>query len=78
MFGSKKAKEERLQQEISILAVTGEMSVAELAKRVGVPPKTVYSDLERLDAKGIRLQEYKGKISLYQGINRCSVWHKVL
>ena len=66
MFGSKQGKEERLEQEVEILIAEGEMSVAELAERVGVPPKTIYSDLVALDNSGVRLQEYKGKISVYQ------------
>lgn len=66
MFGSKQAKEARLDQEIEILVAEGEMSAAELAERVGVPPKTIYSDLVALANNGIRLQEYKGKISVYQ------------
>lgn len=66
MFGSKQGKAERLEQEIDILVAEGEMSVAELAERVGVPPKTIYSDLVALDNRGIRLQEHKGKISIYQ------------
>jgi DeoR/GlpR family transcriptional regulator of sugar metabolism len=66
MFGSKQGKEERLEQEVEILIAEGEMSVAELAERVGVPPKTVYSDLVALDNSGVRLQEYKGKISVYR------------
>jgi DeoR/GlpR family transcriptional regulator of sugar metabolism len=66
MFGSKQGKAERLEQEVEILAAEGEMSVAELAERVGVPPKTVYSDLVALDNSGVRLQEYKGKISVYR------------
>ena len=66
MFGSKQGKQERLEQEIAILAAEGEVSVAELAERVGVPPKTIYSDLTALDNNGIRLQEYKGRISIYR------------
>ena len=66
MFGSKQSKQERLAQEVEMLITKGEMSVAELAERVGVPPKTIYSDLVALDNSGVRLQEYKGKISVYQ------------
>ena len=66
MFGSKQGKEERLEQEVEILISEGEMSVAELAERVGVPPKTIYSDLTALDNNGVRLQEYKGKIGVYR------------
>ena len=70
MFGSKQGKQERLEQEVEILVAEGEMSVAELAERVGVPPKTIYSDLIALDNSGIRLQECKGKISVYQKYER--------
>ena len=66
MFGSKQGKEDRLEQEVEILIAEGEMSVAELAERVGVPPKTIYSDLTALADNGVQLQEYKGKISVYQ------------
>ena len=66
MFGSKQGKQERLEQEVEILVAEGEMSVAELAERVGVPPKTIYSDLVALHDHGIWLQEDEGKISIYQ------------
>ena len=66
MFGSKQDKVERLAQEVEILMAEGELSVAQLAKRVGVPRKTIYSDLVALHDQGIRLQEDEGKISIYQ------------
>lgn len=66
MFGSKQGKQERLEREIAILMAEGELSVAELAQRIGVPRKTIYSDLVALNDQGIWLQEDGGKISIYQ------------
>lgn len=66
MFGSKQSKEARLQLEINILSSVNEISVEELAQRVGVPKKTIYSDLTALENLGFLLQEHKGRISVYQ------------
>lgn len=66
MFGSKQDKAERLEREIAILMTVQEISVAELAERIGVPRKTIYSDLLALNDKGVLLQEDNGKISMYR------------
>lgn len=65
MFGSKREKQERLEREIALLTQYGDLSVAELAEQVGVPRKTIYSDLVELDRRGILLQEDQGRLSLF-------------
>ena len=64
MFGSKRAKTERLEREVILLEQYGELSVNELAEKVGVPRKTIYSDLVELEARGVFLQEDRGKLSI--------------
>jgi DNA-binding transcriptional ArsR family regulator len=66
MFGSKQAKEERLAREAALLEQQQEVSVAELAEEIGVPRKTIYSDLAALEEQGILLQEHAGKVSLFR------------
>jgi DeoR/GlpR family transcriptional regulator of sugar metabolism len=66
MFGSKQAKAERLAREAALLEQRQEISVAELAREIGVPRKTIYSDLAALEEQGILLQEQAGKVSLFR------------
>ncbi|KAB8141440.1 HTH domain-containing protein [Chloroflexia bacterium SDU3-3] len=66
MFGSKQAKQARLEREVEIIRAAYELTVAELAERIGVPRKTVYSDLVDLHDRGVILQEAEGKVSMYE------------
>ncbi len=66
MFGSKQSKQQRLNQEIELLETYGELSVAELADQLGVPRKTIYSDLPELEARGVLLQEDNGRLSIFR------------
>jgi DNA-binding IclR family transcriptional regulator len=64
MFGSKKGKEDRLDDEIELLE-DAELSPAQLAERLGVPRSTVLRDLPALEERGFLLQEDEnGKLRL--------------
>lgn len=64
MFGSKKAKQERLEQEVALLSKEA-LTQAELARRVGVDRSTIQSDLATLEDQGVYLQEEEnGKLQL--------------
>lgn len=65
MFGSKQGKEARLDREVELLEQHEELTVAQLAEKVGVPRKTIYSDLADQEARGVLLQEEDGKVSIY-------------
>lgn len=66
MFGNKKEKQERLEQEAALLEQEA-LTQAELARRVGVDRATVLSDLTALEDKGIHLQEEAdGKLRLHK------------
>ena len=64
MFGSKQGKNERLMEEVRLIEQYGELSPTELSEKLGVPRKTIYSDLVELEKRGIFLQEDNGKLSL--------------
>ncbi len=56
MFGSKKGKQERLEQYSELLG-EADLSQAELARRLGVPRSTVMRDLAELDDQGVLIEE---------------------
>ncbi len=66
MFGNKAEKKQRLDQTADLLAQQ-ELSVAEVAQRLGVQRSTVLRDLPLLEAQGILLQEdERGKLRLFR------------
>lgn len=65
MFGTKQEKANRLQEIIELLRVHHELTVAQIAAYLGVPRSTIWRDLLVLEERGIRLEEYDGKFSLY-------------
>ncbi len=66
MFGSKKAKRERLNQLTNFLEENGEVSQADLARYLDVPRSTVHKDLAFLEDNGVLLAEdEKGRVSLF-------------
>jgi DeoR/GlpR family transcriptional regulator of sugar metabolism len=62
MFGSKQGKQDRLETILEILREHDELTVTQLADLLGVPRKTIYTDLTALNDK---LQENDGLISIY-------------
>ena len=67
MFGSKQAKQERLQQLQHLLQQhETEAGVSELARALGVSRHTVMDDLVTLEDKGVKLCEHRGKLSLLE------------
>lgn len=66
VFGNKSEKKRRLEQTADLLAQQ-ELSVAEVAQRLGVQRSTVLRDLPLLEAQGILLQEdERGKLRLFR------------
>ena len=64
MFGSKKAKQERLAKEIEVLRSRGEVSRSQLARELQVSLDTIEDDLVTLHQRDALLCEHKGKLSL--------------
>jgi DeoR/GlpR family transcriptional regulator of sugar metabolism len=65
MFGNKQAKQARLQHLEQVLQRQDkEVGVSELARTLGVSRHTVMDDLVALEARGVKLCEHKGKLSL--------------
>lgn len=56
MFGSKQAKQDRLERYADLLPHAA-LSPAQLAQRLGVPRSTVLRDLPHLEDQGIHLDE---------------------
>lgn len=65
MFGSKQAKQERLQQLKGILEIK-EAGASELARTLGVSRFTVMDDIATLEKDGAKVCEHKGKFSLLE------------
>jgi DNA-binding IclR family transcriptional regulator len=66
MFGSKQSKEERLEQEVTLLEQES-LSPAQIAERLNVPRSTVTRDLPVLEDRGVLLQEAEdGKLSIFR------------
>lgn len=66
MFGDKKSKQDRLERYEDLLG-EGELSQAELARRLGVPRSTVMRDLVDLEERGVQLEETEdGRLRLFR------------
>lgn len=66
MFGSKKEKQERLEQYEQILS-DETLTPAQLAARLNVPRSTVLRDLPELEDRGVRLEEEEsGRLRLFR------------
>ncbi|MFC1464999.1 MAG: HTH domain-containing protein [Candidatus Brachytrichaceae bacterium NZ_4S206] len=63
MFGSKQAKQQRLERLKGILS-TREVSAVELARHLNVSKHTIYDDLLTLDQLGDCPCEHRGRFSL--------------
>jgi DNA-binding IclR family transcriptional regulator len=68
MFGSKRAKRERLERMADVIEQYPQgISQSELARQVGIPRSTAKRDLPALEQAGILLAEDKrGKLSMFR------------
>ena len=66
MFGSKKAKQARLAQEVQVIRQRGEVTQVELARAVGTSVDTVEDDLVALEEQNVKLCQKGQKISLLE------------
>ena len=66
MFGSKKAKQARLAQEVQVIRQRGEVTQVELAHAVGTSVDTVEDDLVTLEDQNVKLCQKGQKISLLE------------
>ncbi len=67
MFGSKTDKRKRLEEARRIIEERGDISPAELARRLGVPRSTVSRDLAVADQHGVLLcEDGQGRLSLFE------------
>ena len=66
MFGSKSSKSERLDRTQRVIAASGEIQPAELARQLGVAQSTVSRDLATLQEQGVLLcEDDDGRLSLF-------------
>jgi len=63
MFGSKKAKQDRLSRLVEALGER-EMGATELARQLGVSRHAILDDMNAFDRRGVQLCERNGKFSL--------------
>lgn len=68
MFGSKKAKQARLERMVDLLhGHPGGLPPSEIARQLRVPRSTVHRDLVALEKRGVLLAEDpRGRISLFK------------
>jgi|GEM_PF-576099 DNA-binding IclR family transcriptional regulator len=68
MFGSKKGKQQRLEQMVGLLQNhPAGLAPTELAQKLGVPRSTVHRDLVALEKRGVLLAEDpRGRLSLFR------------
>lgn len=67
MFGSKSSKSERLNKTQRLIAASGEIQPAELARQLGVAQSTVSKDLVALQDQGVLLcEDDTGRLSLFE------------
>jgi DNA-binding IclR family transcriptional regulator len=68
MFGSKQAKQDRLEQIVQVLEGNpGGLTQSEIARRVRRQRSTVHRDLLALDKRGVLLAEdERGRVSLFR------------
>jgi DNA-binding Lrp family transcriptional regulator len=66
MFGSKRGKQERLEQYEQVLHDAA-LTPAQIAAKLGVPRSTVLRDLPELEERGVKLEEAAdGKLRLFR------------
>lgn len=66
MFGSKQAKNERLEKLVKFIQERGEVTQREIARALGVSEDTVADDLVTLEERRILLCQRGQKISLFK------------
>ena len=70
LFASKEEKQKRLEQEVSLMASEGEISIEQMARRCGVDRATIERDLLALADKGVPVYEGKrGRLGLAEWFN---------
>jgi predicted ArsR family transcriptional regulator len=62
MFGSKRGKQERLEQYEQVLHDAA-LTPAQIAAKLGVPRSTVLRDLPELEERGVKLQRRAERLS---------------
>jgi DeoR/GlpR family transcriptional regulator of sugar metabolism len=66
VFGNKEQKLDRLERIVEVLHRYPQgLSQAELAQHLNVSPSTILRDLPFLEMRGVLLQEYGGKMSIF-------------